>query len=219
MGTVFTSATCGWQDRGITGRWGTVFTIAIALAACGGGSATPAASSSTPSTSAASTTTSGTTPGVIEAPEISRSLGADGGIVVLWPRTRADSSADIAGQIQAHLVDVVKRAAPGRAVDVRPAPERVCPRQGCKAIAVGAALLRNGDACAVIATVSAPGPSDATIVPWAGDMQLKSPVAAFREPPESQVRVSDYATCSTVAGALGPRDKDVEAAIKLVAGP
>jgi hypothetical protein len=183
--------------------------VLLLVVACG---ASPTTSTTTSEpTTPAHTTSSG------DAPEISRSVGVDGGIIVLWPRvsrTAEPSSRQIAAQIQERLVAIAKRA--GGPVDVRPEPERVCPRTGCKAIAVGAALLRNGDACAIVATVSDGGPSDATLVPWAGDMTLKSPVAAFREPPEAQVQVRDYASCATVIDQLAARDKDVEAAIGIV---
>jgi hypothetical protein len=183
--------------------------LLIILVACGGGG------SATPTTSPEPTTI---TPSSGDAPEISRSVGVDGGIVILWPRVKDPSLAPVAAQIQQRLADLAGRALPGRAVDVRPAPERVCPRTGCKAISIGAGILQNGDACAVIALVSASGPSDQTIVPWVGDMILKSPVAAFREPPESQVQVKDYAKCTTLVDGLAARENDVEAAIKLAAG-
>jgi hypothetical protein len=66
--------------------------------------------------------------------------------------------------------------------------------------------------------VSAAGPSEQALVPWVGDIILKNPVAAFREPPEGKVQIKDYAACSTVAGSLGANEKAVEAAIKLAAG-
>jgi len=186
----------------------------LLLAACGS-SSTP-----TPTTTPTTTQTDLSTPQPSgDAPEISRSAGVDGGIVILWPRMKDKALSPIAAQIQQRLVEIAKRALPGRAVDIRPEPERVCPRTGCKAIAIGAGLLQNGgEACAVIAFVSASGPSDQMIVPWVGDMILKAPVAAFREPPESQVQVKDYARCTTVVDGLAAREKDVEAAIKLAAG-
>src|SRR5262249_26564909 len=83
-----------------------------------------------------------------DAPEISRSAGVSGGVVVLWPRVPRDSGATSEGNrkmaagIQRRLTAIVQRALPGRSVDVRPEPERVCPRSGCTALAVGAVLLR-----------------------------------------------------------------------------
>jgi hypothetical protein len=189
--------------------------LLLLLAACGG-SPTPATSttSSAPPVEGTPPTTSSS-----DAPEISRSPGVEGGIVILWPRMKDPALAPIAAQIQQRLADIAKRALPGRPIDIRPSPERVCTRSGCKAIAIGAGLLQSGgEACAVIAFVSQPGPSDQIIVPWVGDMQLKAPVAAFREPPESQVQVKDYARCTTIVDGLAAREKDVEAAIKLAAG-
>ena len=190
-------------------------TALVLLAACGGGSSTPS-SSTTPT---ATQTDLSTAQSSGDAPEISRSTGVDGGIVILWPRVKDKALAPVAAQIQQRLADIAKRALPGRPVDIRPEPERVCARTGCKAIAIGAGLLQNsGEACAVIAFVSQPGASDQMLVPWVGDMQLKAPVAAFREPPESQVQVKDYAKCTTLVDGLTAREKDVEAAIKIAAG-
>ena len=189
-------------------------TTLILLAACGGGSSTPSSTTPTPTQTELSTAQSSG-----DAPEISRSTGVDGGIVILWPRVKDKALAPVAAQIQQRLAEIAKRALPGRPVDIRPEPERVCPRTGCKAIAIGAGLLQNSsEACAVIAFVSQPGPSDQMLVPWVGDMQLKAPVAAFREPPESQVQVKDYAGCTTIVDGLAAREKDVEAAIKIAAG-
>ena len=173
----------------------------VLLAACGGGGPPK---DTVPKDLAVETKTG---------PEISTSVGEDNGIVVLWPRLHSSDTAsrDLAAQIQQRLAAIAQRT--GKQIDTRPEPQRVCPRSGCKAIALGAALVRRGDACVVIATVSPPGPSDATIVPWVGDMILKSPVAAFREPPEPQVQVKDYVPCTGVVEALAAREPDVETAL------
>jgi hypothetical protein len=139
---------------------------------------------------------------------------------VLWPRVagKDDEGRRIAGRIQQRLQAAVQRALPGRAVDVRPEPERVCPRVGCKAVSVGAALMRNGTACAVIALVSPSGTSAATIVPWVGQMSLKNPTAEFRQPPEPQVQVKDYEVCASIDAALDAKQAELDAAIRLIAG-
>lgn len=186
----------------------------VLLAACG--SSTPATTSTTATTAPPPTTVTDPTGG--DAPEISRSLGEAGGVLVLWPRVKSTELSSAARQIQQRLADIAQRALPGRPIDIRPEPERVCPRIGCKAISIGAALVQNGEACAVVALVSQGGPSDQVLVPWVGDITLKSPVAAFREPPESQVQVKDYARCTTIIDGLTAREKDVEAAIKMAAG-
>ncbi len=195
--------------------------VAVALAACGGSpppSPTPSPGPpTTPSTPITPSTTAPAPTSTADAPEVSHSVGVDGGVVVLWPRLSGlkDAAAkQLAGQIQQRLVAVVGRAAPGKPVDTRPDPERVCPRQGCKAISVGAALLRSGSGCAVVALVSAGGPSEATILPWVGDMTLERSTVAFREAPESKIHVSDYATCASLPSGLAHHDADVEAAIK-----
>ena len=68
-------------------------------------------------------------------PEISRSGGVTGGVVLLWPRVIPRSEDPQTDQdaafVQGQLRAAIARALPGRPVDVRPNPERVCPRAGC----------------------------------------------------------------------------------------
>jgi hypothetical protein len=164
--------------------------------------------------------------GAGDAPEISRSVGAEGGVVVLWPRivrTKGnsgpvdDETRDIAAKLQKRLEEVAAKALPGAPTDVRPEPERVCPRQGCKAISVGVLLTRAQGACAAMALVSAPGASPAKIVPWAGRVNVQQDTVAFRDPPETQVRVEDYVSCAKLIDELGSREAEVAAAIRAVA--
>src|SRR5258708_37593206 len=116
------------------------------------------------------------TPSSGDAPEIRRSVGVDGGVVVLWPRipgsAKDPDARQIAAKIQKRLAAIVQRALPGRPIDVRPEPERVCRRSGCAALAVGAVLSKEGGGCAVTATVSAPGASPARLLAWVGIIQL-----------------------------------------------
>lgn len=62
-------------------------------------------------------------------PRISRSQGAEGGVVVLHPRvipaTEDPAILAIAADVEAHTEALVRKALPGVEVDVRPAPERV----------------------------------------------------------------------------------------------
>lgn len=157
----------------------------------------------------------------MDAPEISRSAGASGGVVVFWPRVspRSDDPAvrDVAARVQQRLREVVARALPGRAVDVRPEPERVCPRAGCAAMTVGAVLTHRDGSCAVLALVSGPGTASARIVPWGGGVRLRQDTVAFREPPEPMVTVTDFAACAALADAMGAHDADVEAALRAAA--
>jgi len=141
--------------------------------------------------------------------EISRSRGRRGGVVVLWPRVvrSVDAPADpamdvLAGQLQQRLAASVSRIAPGVVAEVRPRPERVCPQEGCRAVSVGLMLGEQGGGCALVATVSAPGPSSQRLVPLAGDVVLASPTAAFRQAPEQLVTVSELAPCAEIVAAL-----------------
>lgn len=182
---------------------------------------TTATTTTTPTSSpSAPTSASGPAPqpSVTNAPEITKSAGQAGGVVILWPRIPghakdADSRA-LAAKIQERLRVIAARAYPGKPIDVRPEPERVCGRQGCTAIAVGAALLRSGGGCAVIATVTAGGTSPTTVVPWVGQLELKSATVAFREPPEPAVVVHDFENCGKVEEVLGAREAAVETAVR-----
>jgi hypothetical protein len=164
-----------------------------------------------PSTSPTLTTAPG------DAPQISRSVGVEGGIVVLWPRVVGSREtpqvpASIAQKLQARLAEVAARAAAGRPLDVRPEPERICPRSGCVAKSVGVLLAYASGGCAAVALLSGPGPSPAELVPWGGSIRLKARTVAFRDPPEQQVSVEDYLPCDALLGGL--RDGEVEAAIR-----
>src|SRR4051812_37560141 len=159
-----------------------------------------------------------------DAPEISRSVGISGGVVLLWPRVPMEKgqvpdehTRALAGKIQRRLAAILQRALPGHPVDVRPEPERVCPRSGCTAMSVGAVLLQSGQGCSVAALVSAPGTAPARIVPWAGSMRLGGETVAFRDPPERQIAVDDFQSCAEVDGDLAAHEADVEAAVKVAA--
>ena len=77
--------------------------------------------------------------------------------------------------LQKHVRHVVEKNLPGRQIDFRPEPERVCPRQGCKSMSVGTLLSRHKQGCLVLALISRPGQSPVTIIPWAGNVKLKTP--------------------------------------------
>jgi hypothetical protein len=130
------------------------------------------------------------------------------------PRSSDPETKELAAKVQAKAVDLVKKTLPGAEVDVRPEPERVCPRVGCNAITVGALFTRDKNGCAVMALVSGSGTSPAKIVPWAGGVRLGRDTVAFREPPESQVKVNDFASCAKLVESMGQGDAEVAAAIK-----
>jgi hypothetical protein len=156
-----------------------------------------------------------------DAPEISRSAGKEGGVVVFWPRvvprTEDPQIRKLAGDLQKRLVDLVAKAVPERERDVRPEPERVCPKSGCDAMTVGALLTASGGGCVALALVAPPGPSPQRIIPWAGDVELKYEQVPFREPPESSVTIKDMASCAKLVDKLEERAPDVVKAIQQAA--
>lgn len=164
--------------------------------------------------------------GTQNAPEISKSGGAEGGVVVLWPRVAPKSDdpevKEIAELAQSRLASLAGEL--GVEVDKRPEPERVCPRpQGCKAVSLGFVLAKHQGGCALVATVSKPGESPATLVPWVGTVELRSSTVPFREPPESEVSVTEMASCSKLkkdlsANAAPADEAKVVSALKAALG-
>ena len=156
-----------------------------------------------------------------DAPEISRSAGEEGGIILFWPRVieqrPAGSSRELAAAVQQLLRDMVTRAFPGRPIDVRPEPERVCPQGGCRAMGVGALLLREQNGCAVIALLSRPGTSPTTMIRWAGRIRMPGRAVPFREPPESYITVTDFTPCPDLIRELREGQGAVEDALLSVA--
>ena len=156
-------------------------------------------------------------PPAVDDPQISRSRGEAGGVVVLWtrviPRTDDPAITAVAASIQSAVATSTARLLPGRATDRRPAPERVCPRAGCLGVAASALLLHRGEGCAVVLLVSRPGQSELQVVPWVGRMTLSAGSVPFREPPETLVRVSDFQKCERVAALLAEPAPAVDAAL------
>ena len=155
-------------------------------------------------------------------PEISHSKGAAGGIVVLWPRiipgTIAEENAALAAQVQAKVKAVAEKALPGRPVDVRPKPERVCPKAGCDAMSVNVLFTRNSTACVAVALINAPGTSPTKLIPWGGSVELKSDTIQFRDMPENFVKIKDYVPCDQLVTSMAAQDQFIEAAIRAAAG-
>jgi hypothetical protein len=140
-----------------------------------------------------------------DAPEISRSRGREGGAIVLYPRVipRGDDPelARLAELVQRRLGSIAA-SVHGDAVERRPAPERVCPREGCMARSLGAVVARNAGGCTVVAVVGEPGPEPLRLVPWAGTVRLSAERVPFREPPESAITVTEHAKCTELIEAL-----------------
>jgi hypothetical protein len=157
------SRTCAWGGPWRVGAaWLALLLWALPL---GGGCDRPAprgpqsGAEAEPATGATGVTTG-------DAPEISRSVGVEGGILVLWPRVvgprgSPKPTTDLARQLQSRLVAIAQRVAPGRPIDVRPEPERVCPRSGCAAMSLGVLLAVAGKGCVAVALVSDRGQSPA----------------------------------------------------------
>ncbi len=142
--------------------------------------------------------------------------------MVFWPRVapRSDDPAirAVASAVQQRLQQLATRALPGRAVDLRPEPERVCPRAGCEAMTVGASLYHTpSGGCLVVALVSGSGQSPQRLVPWVGSADLRETVVAFREPPESRIQARDMARCADVVSQLANGEAAVLDAIRAAA--
>src|SRR5690606_23761451 len=93
-------------------------------------------------------------PGSQDGPEISRSVGEEGGLVVFWPRVipRTDDAAirGHAAKLQERLVAIAKKKYKSK-IDVRPEPERVCPQRGCDAATLGVLLTHRDGGCTATA--------------------------------------------------------------------
>src|SRR5262245_35924928 len=116
-------------------------------------------------------------------PRVSKSRGVEGGVVVLWPRVLGipDQEATL---VQGHLKRVAEKALPDHPIDVRPDPERACPKSGCLGASIGAVFVMQGTSCVVVAVVSEPEQSPARLVPWVGRVTLRAETIPFREPAE-----------------------------------
>jgi hypothetical protein len=156
-------------------------------------------------------------------PEISHSKGVAGGVVVLFPRiipsAIAGENQSYALAIQQKMKQVVEKALPGRPIDVRPSPERVCPKAGCEAMSIGVLFTRQNNSCIAVALVNAPGVSQTKLVPWGGEVTLKADPIQFRDPPENFVTIKDYANCDQLLAEMANQDSFVEAAVRAAAGP
>lgn len=132
---------------------------------------------------------------------VSTTPGPEGGAVVMWPRIvpfdQSDRLHSKAAALQARLYELTEQALPEAEIDVRPAPQRVCPKQGCACVVVGAALMAAGESgCTAVAWVSEPGVSPAQLFPWAGEVSFKQTPVPFRAPVESQVVMENVIPCS-----------------------
>lgn len=163
-----------------------------------------------------------------DAPQISRGVGVPGGLVVLWPRIVQPHSVSgppdaatraIAAQLQKRIHALIVRELPGVPVDLRPEPERVCPKSGCVGASVGVLLSRSGrGGCVALALVGGSKTSPTRLVPWAGKVRLDSVTVPFREPPESVVHVTDNVDCNEIEKSAFDHDAEIVAALKTALG-
>jgi hypothetical protein len=127
------------------------------------------------------------------------------------------STRQLAGRLQGKLASLLRDKFPGLPLDIRPEPERVCPRAGCVGASVGILFTRSGkNGCTATLLASQQGDSPARLVPWAGRVKLKAETVPFREAPESHIRVMDHAACESLIDEASKRDREVEEAIRAV---
>jgi len=152
------------------------------------------------------------------APEISHSKGTKGGVVLLYPRiipaSVAAEAGPLASQVQQRLGAIAQRALPGRPIDIRPRPERACPKGGCDGMPINVVFSKSGNACMVVAVIGGPGETPQRLIPWAGEVVFRSDTVPFRDPPESQITVKDYAPCDALMNTLTDNESFIEAAIR-----
>ncbi|MCZ7680771.1 MAG: hypothetical protein M5U28_19165 [Sandaracinaceae bacterium] len=150
-------------------------------------------------------------------PRVSQSAGVEGGVTVLFPRVMGLPGAEPAA-LQAHMVELARRLFPDRPIDVRPDPERVCPRAGCNGVSLGALLIVRDGSCATVGIVGGPGATDLTLTRWSGRLIVRDRVIPFREPPESHVVLQDSSPCDQLVEHLTVEDYAVEEALRAAAG-
>ncbi len=134
---------------------------------------------------------------------VSESRGKKGGVVVMWPRvipyTLDREVAAQAAVLQTRLVAIAERAAPVAHRDVRPQPERVCPRdKGCKGVRLGLLLGQQDGGCVAVGLLGQPGVTDLELIPMAGEIELASESVPFRASPEDAVTVREFVPCSQI---------------------
>lgn len=157
----------------------------------------------------------------LEERHVSKSPGVAGGVTILWPRIIprdiVDENRDLGAALQQQMRVMVEKHLPGRPIDFRPEPERVCPKTGCTGVSVGLLLSRQGQGCLVLALVSRPGVSPTRLVPWVGKVQLRADTVGFREWPESQITVADYIPCNSLLTTMDAQEAAIADALKAAA--
>lgn len=138
--------------------------------------------------------------------EISHVRGKKDGVVVLWPRVVPETDDALVNQVAASLQKAVAEAASGLApperTSVRPSPERVCPREGCRSTSVSVLLGQQGGGCAAVALIGPPGPEAQRLIPLAGAIDMAGPGVPYRDPPEDHVVIREFVPCGELVGKL-----------------
>jgi hypothetical protein len=132
-------------------------------------------------------------------PNIARSKGHRGGLIVLWPRVVPASAAaanhEVVAKVQERLVLLAKRVAGARHIDMRPEPETTCPPDGCDASSISALVYAGDGACALVALIGGPKKAPVNVMQWVGREDIASPTAGFGDAPESLVKVKQFVGC------------------------
>ena len=161
-------------------------------------------------------------PNSADSPTISTSPGPEGGFVILWPRIVAtpvtEQDRSMAREVQARTRALIERTVQGRRVEIRPEPERSCRRAGCIAVSVAFVLARQEAGCILVVAIAPPGESSSTLVPWVGSVKLARGEVPFREPPESEITITDHAACDDLDALMRAAEGPVVEALRRAQG-
>jgi hypothetical protein len=144
-----------------------------------------------------------------------REIGEPNELLILWPRIvpRDSVAPSVAKIAQSHAASLARVTVSDRPIDVRPAPERSCPRTGCEATTLGILLAGDDRGCIAVAMVTPPGVSETTLLPWGGQVLIKDIKIPFGQPPEAQIRIQSSAPCDTLVDTMTSRDEAIAKAL------
>ena len=100
------------------------------------------------------------------------------------------------------LVSTLSVGSTALPLDVRPDPERVCPRDGCLGPSLGALLVTQNGTCAAVAVVGNPGRGEHALIRWSGRLTVRDRVIPYRDPPESHVTLQEATPCEGMGAEL-----------------
>lgn len=138
--------------------------------------------------------------------EVSHARGKKDGVVVLWPRVVPETTDplvnQVASSVQQAVATTVSALVPAERTSVRPSPERVCPRDGCRAVSVTVMVGHQAGGCAAVALIGPPGPEAQRLVPLAGAIDLAGAGVPYRDRPEDHLVVREFVPCAELTGQL-----------------